>query len=130
MNAKELREAAYRRWKQAHKELIDYELEDHDDPGMKSHWEDMLEMSRHILATVRDDDDEPVTAEWLVSVGIIYSEFHDVFYSEDEAIELVQHSQEFMIREADASLGVTVKTRGQFRRLCEGLGITLKEKAT
>lgn len=125
MRSKELIEAAERRWKQALHELIEYNEEDHDDPDMKSHWEDMLEMSNHILATVRADDDEPVNDKWFSSVfEQCVSQRYE--FGTNCIMEIDEENESWYVWSYGDRLG-EVKTRGQFRQLCRGLGIELKE---
>lgn len=105
MNAKELRQAAERQLN--YDESSDAEID---------------QILRHILATVREDDDEE--------------------FDESKAAKLLGEKYEIkctetrlFIMDHDKSLphiGVscrTPETMGQFRKLCEGLGIQLKEKA-
>lgn len=56
-------------------------------------------LSSHILATVRPDDDEPLTEEWETSIG----------------------------NPLTGVLRPKVKTRGECRQLCRLLGVEVKE---
>jgi len=86
-------------------------------------------IARHILATVREDDDEPVTEEMIDQCS---SEGNSVAVSRTT----VTHFKALTTTMCVALLGPTgdwitiekCKTRGQFRALCEGLGVVLKEK--
>lgn len=93
--------------------------------------DNIMQMCQYILATVREDDGEPLEWKWLATVlnaGI----------SEQDA-KLFEIGNHLTINEVSNSRGklhevychfqkvATVKTRGQFRALCEGLGIVLRE---
>jgi len=83
-----------------------------EETGLKRcdpHELDCMLLADHILATVREDDGEPADEEWGKAVSGESSKIQfwfDIW---------------FMI--------ATDKTRGQFRKLCEGLGTVLKENA-
>jgi hypothetical protein len=96
--------------------------------------EPACDIADYILVTVRDDDDEPVTWDWLAermtllpddryrverrTIGSMYVHRHHgplVF-----VVNCVEIDGEY------AALNPP-KTRGQFRSLCRGLGIELKE---
>lgn len=100
-------------------------------------------LARHVLATHREDDAEPVTEEWLRSVGFRRCSLSNVpcyeiskwferdnerdvpltlRYWDEKSVSLHQIYDE--VRVADS-----MKTRGAVRRLCESLGITLTENA-
>ena len=97
MNAKELREAAQR--------LIDYPEANPDD---------VTGLADHILATVRDDDDEHADQAWQSLVTF------DSAIGDGKWIVAKMFDTWDDIPKSD-------KTRGQFRSLCRGLGIALKE---
>lgn len=108
-------------------------------------------MASHILATVRDDDDEGVTDEWWRTLNVAW------FASCDEGTEvccIVVHDDQdedqenrcLIVRADDGSFGFweqsrktqelhsphhgkyrKLKTRGDVRKLCLALGIELKE---
>ena len=102
MNAKELREAAIE---------------------ITNHGNELALMADHILATVRDDDDEPITPLWLSQwgeclvdcrkIGILCIDLYDGNWS------VIGEFGEVYIKPQEK--------RGQFRSLCRGLGIELKE---
>lgn len=91
---------------------------------------DSVTFARHILATVREDDDEPVTTEMIDQCN---SKGNSVAVSHTT----VTHFKALTTTMCVALLGQTgdwitiekCKTRGQFRSLCKGLAIELKEKA-
>ena len=124
MNAKELREAAA--WI---KERIEGEMmECANNPSYLDEYGKSIEDERacvdYILATVRDDDDEPVTSFWLSGFGDVMDGFHYIGIICVDATEW-----EWSLSGMFAS-SVSIhapKTRGQFRSLCRGLGIALKE---
>jgi len=93
---------------------------------------DAKRIARYILATEREDDDEPVTTEWLVEVvpGEPDYESDCFMVVADISIckigDIEKYGWEVWCHEYE--LG-SVKTRGQLRKLCEGLGIVLEEKA-
>jgi hypothetical protein len=90
---------------------------------------DAKRIARHILATVREDDGEPVTQEMIDQCS---SEGNSVAVSRTT----VTHFKAMTTTMCVVLLGPTgdwitiekCKTRGQFRKLCEGLGIVLEEK--
>lgn len=84
----------------------------------------------HILATVREDDDEEVTREWFEQV---FGDPLDI-----QTIEpwfIWWHSTRGLLMGSEGGsvgpdpLTLPTKTRGQFRSLCRGLGIELQENA-
>lgn len=94
-------------------------------------------LATYILATVRDDDDEPVTAEWLHS---LFWDSNSAWWYLDKTrqkVVICEHgkpadvwvaSKPFALSDVDQdSLLCEVTSRGQFRSLCRGLGIELKE---
>jgi len=82
---------------------------------------DGWQMAKHILAAVRDDDDEPLDSTFLLSVGAIT--FDNQIYWLDFTWGLRLNCGAWISVGTDTE----VKTRGQLRRLCNGLGIELKE---
>ena len=97
MNAKELRQAAG--------EALRCVVYDGDEQAVEV-------IARHVLATVRDDDDEPSTDEWECTL------------LREAKLTLNQSSYVFYFWGDARNPGK--RTRGQFRALCEGLGIELK----
>jgi hypothetical protein len=91
---------------------------------------DAVTFARHVLSSVREDDDEPVTTEWLIKVLPGDPDFDDDCFmvGADVSIcklgDVEKYGWEVWCHEYE--LG-SVKTRGQFRKLCEGLGIELGE---
>lgn len=80
-------------------------------------------MQSHILATVRDDDDEPVTVEWYREAG-----FHNSFV--DQSSIVLQGTVIVDVESLDATVcngKPNLKTRGDVRKLCPALSIELKE---
>jgi len=85
-------------------------------------------MARHILATVREDDYEPVTEEMIDQCGCKGN-------SVSVSHTTVTHFKALTTTMCVALLGPTgdwitiekCKTRSQFRSLCKGLGVELKE---
>lgn len=104
MNAKELRQAADRVRDQYHHDTTSI------DPDL------VIDIAAHILATVREDDDEDMS--W------------------DEAARQESHRTFFHV-EARSSCWVAIidgkrtiaefKTRGEFRALCRLLGVKIRE---
>jgi len=96
-------------------------------------------IARHILATVRDDDDELFNAEY---VDVHFSPTpqdaeigEPVWYWMSDGLFLLRDEYGvWTINTPDSNEMMwhpvaRIKTRGQFRKLCEGLGIVLKENA-
>ena len=82
------------------------------DADEKLWWEQVTHVADHILATVRADDDEPVSMKWIEALGIN---------------EITIGMKQMHYLPQDMLIGYHGKTRGQFRALCVGLGIELKE---
>ena len=104
MNAKELREAAQR--------LIDnVRLWEADKLDL-----DLIEAADYILAKVRDDDDEYADQVWqsLVTFDAAIGDGKWIVAKMFDTWDDIPKSR-------------SNKTRGQFRSLCRGLGIELKE---
>ena len=115
MNARELRHAAG---------LV---LGDFSHPyGWSGMIEDSKRLAEHILATVRDDDDEPVSEEWFRSVSTIANIFGPTIHYQGRYLTWFEWGIGYYDNDTDA-VPVTTTTRGQFRALCKGLGIELKE---
>lgn len=79
-------------------------------------------LANHVTETVREDDDEPTTTDWLVSVGF-------TLYDPWPGIETA--AKEWMDWRAagmwiDQTPIAMTATRGAVRRLCAALGIELK----
>ena len=117
MNAKELRAAASRR-----KQWVDL-VRRINNPyiGTERHGDlvDKENIADYVLATVRDDDDEPVTGEWFSSLPKLWRnglriDFYD--YVHDPVLGL--NGEEIKAN----------PTRGDGRRLAAALGIKLEEK--
>lgn len=89
-----------------------------------------LTLARHILATVRADDDEPMSNEWM-----------NVMWEPSECglfwwlgLELYVETGTFGYTLWHAGIGsrpvilvLDITSRGQFRSLCRALGLTLPE---
>lgn len=73
--------------------------------------------SEHILSTVRADDDEPIDEAWAGSGRVGIGPYVET-----------KKCRVFIVNPGTC-YALPIKTRGQCRRLCEGLGIQLKEKA-
>lgn len=80
-----------------------------------------LAMARHILATVKPDDDKPATLEWAMT-QIENAVLGNMFRGPDWIPEI--HNGDAMGRLACRS------TRGQFRHLCRALGIERKDEVS
>lgn len=118
MTAKELRIAA--------EVVLAYDGLPHADyvqvEGLQFH-EDAVEIARYILATVRDDDDEPVTYQWLISIKKPYMENRKIWWNFDGyTVSTSSSCARFHCNHMPIA---SVKTRGQFRAMCKGLGIVL-----
>lgn len=90
-------------------------------------------LAEHILATVRDDDDAPLDFAFLHSVETKYFGEALMCSFEFGCLEMWVVNDEYDPLDATwsfsgANLQLTIKTRGQFRSLCRGLGIVLEEK--
>lgn len=110
MNAKKLRQAAER--------TMDYDESDDTD---------IDEIARHILATVREDDDEPVTEERVRRCGFSRNAegILELKYDYDTWLQFTEGCRVWIDR-GDGSVCVgVVNNMGQFRSLCRGLGIEL-----
>jgi len=91
-----------------------------------------VEMARHVLATVKPDDDEPVTADWLRPLCIEVSEYGSYWVLADLAdhnrVTCIKWSCGFHLKVGGVSVADRA-TRGDVRRLCAALKIDLKENA-
>lgn len=135
MNAKELRQtAAYIVEQRDNHDK--FRMVEGDEAFMNADGEpDAVTFARHILATVREDDDEPVTRDFLNSHST--ASFGEALYSRYEFTDNL--SVGFVAEEYESNraawmfgaikIPVDIKTRGQFRALCKGLGLELKEEA-
>jgi hypothetical protein len=83
-------------------------------PGWVAKINDSKRLAEHILATVREDDGEPVTMEWVEAFNL-----NDLTIGMNK-MHYLPHDMVITYKD---------KTRGQFRKLREGLGIVLKENA-
>lgn len=130
MNAKELRQAAevaVMQWDNHDR----HRLVTGDEVLLNSDGEpDEVTFARHILATVREDDDEPVSEERFRSISnstfcgfpaVLHALGHRGVAWLDYGPAVTFGDDEFDI------LPVHLATMGQFRSLCRGLGIELKE---
>lgn len=93
---------------------------------------DSVTFARHILSTVRDDDDELLDFAFLHGVKTKYFGEALMCSFDFGCLHMWIVGDEYSPLDAiwsfcDANLQLTVKTRGQFRSLCRGLGIELKE---
>ncbi len=104
MNAKQLRQAADELSNDAARYFEEYLAEDHDDTVSFALFERIDLVTDHILATVREDDDE--------------------LLSQDNWLDTIQHECELVIHYEHC------RTRGDFRTLCRLLGVELKEPST
>jgi len=128
MTAKELRQAAeyaVTQWdRHDSKRLVQGEEAFLNEDGEP----DAVTFSRHILSTVRDDDDEPVTYEKLCSIKKPYMENRKIWWNFDGFTVSVNSSgARFHCNHMPIA---SAQTMGQFRSLCRGLGIVLEEKTT
>ena len=117
MNAKELREAAQR--------LIEYPEANPDD---------VTGLADYILATVRDDDDEPVAWEWLAERMTLLPDDCDVverLASGPMYVHRFHGPLTYVVscvkNDGEHAAVNPPESRGQFRSLCRGLSIDLKE---
>ncbi|CAB4162608.1 hypothetical protein UFOVP785_68 [uncultured Caudovirales phage] len=109
MTAKELRQAAER--------TLNYD---------ESSDTDIDTLAQYILSTVHDDNDELVTYEWICSTKKPYMENRKIWWNFDGyTVSTSSSSARFHCNHMPIA---SVKTRGQFRSLCKGLGIVLEER--
>jgi hypothetical protein len=119
MNAKELREAAQR--------LIDnVRLWEADKLDL-----DLIEVADYVLATLRDDDDDLIDADWLAEVTEGECDRASTLVSVNVTEELyfvgdIDHPQRWQVWFNEYEIGECCNRAG-FRLLCRGLGIELKE---
>ena len=117
MTAKELRQAA--------KNVLGFV---NDPPGWTAKIIDSKRLASHVLATVRDDDDEPVTEEWFRrhTGGFVNIDGPTIHHC---GRYLTWFNWGIGIYDNDSgAVNLGVMDRGQFRSLCVGLGIVLEEK--
>ena len=84
------------------------------------------------LAEHPADDDEPVTEEWLRSVGFCDTEYMSSLENgplEYVLEEEVYFPENWILNGGDPPESMSIKTRGDVRRLCRALGIQLNEPA-
>lgn len=81
-------------------------------------------MAQHILATVKPDDDDPLTDDWLSEIGDIVD---DVICIAIIRKQVNDPNMSLDGNELGEAYFRPPETRGQFRELCRGLGIELKE---
>ena len=82
-----------------------------------------------VLAEHPADDDELLTAEWLHYTNADYLDRSGLWRFTSGAATLVAYSSltVWSITQAGNTVNVTIKTRGDVRRLCTALGIELNE---
>ena len=86
---------------------------------------DSVTFARHILSAVRGDDDEPVTYEWLSYIKKPYMANRKIWWNLDGyTVSISSSCARFHCNHMPFA---SVQTRCQFRSLCRGLGIELKE---
>lgn len=93
--------------------------------------ERVKKLAEHILATVREDDDELIDENWLFSMGALStsaSYFNIRGYLDDghTTVQLVKMDGQWNARLVSQSSAVNarlVKTRWQLRNLLESLGV-------
>lgn len=89
---------------------------------------DARTLAAHILSTVRDDDDEPVTYERLCFIKKPYMENRKIWWNFDGfTVSINSSGARFHCNHMPIA---SAQTMGQFRSLCRGLGIVLEEKET
>ena len=122
MNAKELRQAAEFLRAEANHSV---ETIGPDRSWLQTRRDDVrLACAEHILSTVRDDDDEPVSEEWLE----ISCERKTARTFAVKSLEVFTRTKDvWLCNPAAGEKYASIKTRGQFRSLCRGLGVELKE---
>lgn len=78
-------------------------------------------LARHVLATVREDDDEPVTVERLEASGWFRDDRYPwLFHHEDASFPVAQPSSGDGFRSSEPNR--TLKSMGHLRRLVAALG--------
>ena len=95
-----------------------------DPPGWTAKIIDSKRLASHVLATVRDDDDEPVTEEWL---GTVKPSRPFITHVGPDVID-AHYCHNGTYYWGFSTKHLWEMTRGQFRSLCRGLGIVLEEK--
>ena len=85
-------------------------------------------LAKAYLADHPADDDEPVTEEWLCSVGAKKDDVSVFFPSPIQGVPAIEFSKEqaWLTNEDYAGVEIKLKTRGDVRRLCAALGIEMK----
>jgi hypothetical protein len=84
-------------------------------------------MARHILATVRTDDHEPVTTEWLEACGVWKESDMWDFPPTHLKISARIEGHSVMSSAGSRSAELSKFTRLDIRTICRILGITLNE---
>jgi hypothetical protein len=93
---------------------------------------DCLFLAAHYLAEHPSDEAEPVTVEWLVSIGgqLLEHDSKCVWYRVrfgDYLLYKHEHTVPAYCKFYGRVIELSSDTRGVFRRLCQALGVTLKE---
>lgn len=112
MSAKELIEAA-KRLRECHGDWRYIE-------GNSTFHEDVIASCDHILATIREDDDEPVTRERLESDGWFRRSIR--YRHWDTQISVIEHHPEFIAEFETGQALCRLKSMGHLRRLVAALG--------
>ncbi len=130
MNAKELRQAAELLSNEAARYFEEYLAEEHDDADSFAHFERVDLVTDHLLATVREDDDEPLTERFVDQFRGSSGEDGDYFYW-DANVPMNDPRPGLLgllsSRKNQSHEFAHIKTRGEFRALCRLLGVKLKE---
>lgn len=93
--------------------------------------EQILALVDHVLATVRDDDDEPICWDWLKALTGYNREVSGSLVSVKVTEELslvgdIEYPERWQVWFNEYEIGECVDRAG-FRSLCRGLGVELKE---
>jgi len=122
MNAKELRKAAEWLKYLAYPRVCYEEFRGIDGTETREKFNTIAE---YVLARLRDDDDEPVNDDWLSGVQPSAS-----FAIHTNGIQVEAHYlPEGNFYWGYSGSAIYKMTRSQFRALCKGLGIELKEES-
>lgn len=78
-------------------------------------------LAQYVLDTVREDDGETITKEWIESLGWTKIDRPAVYIDQSGAVEYQSWANTICCRGWGRP---HVQTRGQLRRLLEGLGVT------
>jgi hypothetical protein len=79
-------------------------------------------MATHILSTIREDDDEPVTLERLESDGWFRRSIRYRHWHWDTQISVIEHHPEFIAEFETGQALCRLKSMGHLRRLVAALG--------